>query len=262
MKPSFINGQIKISLTNKNLDKKEIILIKNDISYIHRMIWLEYEILSKDTTIPCSYKKYFTTSEDLQREITVKLFQGERDNINDNFYLGSFVMDNLDPEPQGKIVVIINVSVSTDGLITVEGKVKNTEKFNKKIIINRYDMKLNESQILNNIKNYELSDHVFNSIIQKYYHLITMLNRLQYNLLDNIIINTEPNVEYMKMVQNIFNAFWTDLKSVYKMMSQSEKINPNISQLTKLISNIESLLFEFCDFSISYVILSFYFNLT
>ena len=198
------------------------------------------KILAKDTTIPCSYKKYFTTSEDNQTEIKVKLFQGERDNINDNFYLGSFVMDNLDPEPQGKIVVSINISVSTDGLITIEGKVKNTEKFNKKIIINRYDTKLNENQILNNIKNYELSDHVFNSIIQKYYSLITMLNRLQYNLLDNIITNTEPNVEYMKMVQDIFNAFWTDLKSIHKMMSQSDKINPNITQLTKIISNIES----------------------
>ena len=86
-------------------------------------------MLSKGSLIPCSAKKYFTTSEDNQTKIEIKLYQGERDDIRDNFFLGSFIMDNLDPEPQGKIVIIVNLSITTDGLITLEGQVKNSDKF-------------------------------------------------------------------------------------------------------------------------------------
>jgi molecular chaperone DnaK (HSP70) len=193
------------------------------------------KLLPKNTLIPCSAKKYFTTSEDNQTLIEIKLYQGERDDIRDNFFLGSFIMDNLDPEPQGKIVIIVNISVSTDGLITVEGKVKNTEQFNKKLIINRYNSNINCNLIESNIRQFELNDSVFNSIMRKYYELVTMMSRLQYNLLDNISCVFENDV-----INSVFEMFWDDLIVVYKLMSQSEKIKTNIQQLTKCIEYIES----------------------
>jgi molecular chaperone DnaK (HSP70) len=193
------------------------------------------KLLPKNTLIPCSTKKYFTTSEDNQTLIEIKLFQGERDDIRDNFFLGSFIMDNLDPEPQGKLVIIVNISVTTDGLITVEGKVRNTEKCNKKIIINRYNSNIESNLIESNIKHFELNDSIFNLIMQKYYELITMMSRIQYNLLDNIGSKLENEV-----INSIFETFWDDLIIVYKLMLQSDKIKSNISQLTKCIKYIES----------------------
>jgi molecular chaperone DnaK (HSP70) len=193
------------------------------------------KLLPKNTLIPCSSKKYFTTSEDNQTLIEIKLYQGERDDIRDNFFLGSFIMDNLDPEPQGKIVIIVNISVTTDGLITVEGKVKNTEKFNKKIIINRYNANIDTTLAESNIRQFELSDSVFNSIMRKYYLLVTMLSRLQYNLLDNISCKFEDDV-----INSVFEMFWDDLIVIHKLMSQSDKLKSNIQQLTKCINYIES----------------------
>ncbi len=193
------------------------------------------KLIPKNTLIPCSAKKYFTTSEDNQTQIEIKLFQGERDDIRDNFFLGSFIMDNLDPEPQGKIVIIVNISVTTDGLITIEGKVRNTEKFNKKIIINRYNTNIDLILAETNIRQYELNDSVFNSIMRKYYELITMLSRLQYNLLDNISCKLDNDV-----INSVFEMFWDDLVIIYKLMSQSDKIKSNIQQLSKCITYIES----------------------
>ena len=195
------------------------------------------KLLSKNTLIPCSVKKYFTTSEDNQTLIDIKLYQGERENINDNFFLGSFIMDNLEPEPQGKIVIIINIIITTDGLITIEGKIKNTDKFNKKIIINRYNSSIQPNLIESNIKQFEINDSIFISIMQKYYILITMLSKLQYNLLDNISCKTNNEI-----IHNVFEMFWDELIIVYKLMIQSEKIKLNISQLTKYILYIESKL--------------------
>ena len=97
------------------------------------------KLIPKNTLIPCTTKKYFTTTEDNQTEIEIKLFQGDEE----YYLLGNFIMDNLKSEPKGIIVVIINISITTDGLIIVEGSVKGTEKYNKKIIINRYNFNIN-----------------------------------------------------------------------------------------------------------------------
>jgi molecular chaperone DnaK (HSP70) len=195
------------------------------------------KILEKNSMIPCSSKQYFTTSEDNQTKIEIKLFQGERDNVNDNFFLGSFIMDDLEPLPLGKAVIVVEVSVTTDGLITVQGKVKNTDKYSKKAIINRYDYNLNYRDIEVNIKSYEQNDTIFNNIIKKYYKLTTMLNKLQFNLLDNVSCKVDVNI-----TNQIIGSFWDNLIMIHHLMKQSDKLKNNIAQLTKTINYIQNSL--------------------
>jgi molecular chaperone DnaK (HSP70) len=195
------------------------------------------KILEKNSMIPCSSKQYFTTSEDNQTKIEIKLFQGERDNVNDNFFLGSFIMDDLEPLPLGKAVIVVEVSVTTDGLITVQGKVKNTDKYSKKAIINRYDYNLNYRDIEVNIKSYEQNDTIFNNIIKKYYKLTTMLNKLQFNLLDNVSCKVDVNI-----TNQIIGSFWDNLIMIHNLMKQSDKLKNNIAQLTKTINYIQNSL--------------------
>jgi molecular chaperone DnaK len=195
------------------------------------------KILEKNSMIPCSSKQYFTTSEDNQTKIEIKLFQGERDNVNDNFFLGSFIMDNLEPLPLGKAVIVVEVSVTTDGLITVQGKVKNTDKYSKKAIINRYDYNLDYRDIEVNIKSYEQNDTIFNNIIKKYYKLTTMLNKLQFNLLDNVSCKVDVNI-----TNQIIGSFWDNLIMIHYLMKQSDKLKNNIAQLTKTINYIQNSL--------------------
>jgi molecular chaperone DnaK (HSP70) len=195
------------------------------------------KILEKNSMIPCSSKQYFTTSEDNQTKIEIKLFQGERDNVNDNFFLGSFIMDDLEPLPLGKAVIVVEVSVTTDGLITVQGKVKNTDKYSKKAIINRYDYNLDYRDIEVNIKSYEQNDTIFNNIIKKYYKLTTMLNKLQFNLLDNVSCKVDVNI-----TNQIIGSFWDNLIMIHHLMKQSDKLKNNIDQLTKTINYIQNSL--------------------
>jgi len=195
------------------------------------------KILEKNSMIPCSSKQYFTTSEDNQTKIEIKLFQGERDNVNDNFFLGSFIMDDLEPLPLGKAVIVVEVSVTTDGLITVQGKVKNTDKYSKKAIINRYDYNLDYRDIEVNIKSYEQNDTIFNNIIKKYYKLTTMLNKLQFNLLDNVSCKVDVNI-----TNQIIGSFWDNLIMIHHLMKQSDKLKNNIAQLTKTINYIQNSL--------------------
>lgn len=195
------------------------------------------KILEKNSMIPCSSKQYFTTSEDNQTKIEIKLYQGERDNVNDNFFLGSFIMDNLEPLPLGKAVIIVEVSVTTDGLIIVQGKVKNTDKYSKKVIINRYDYNLDYYDIETNIRSYEQNDTIFSNIIKKYYKLTTMLNKLQFNLLDNVSCRVDINI-----TNQIIGSFWDNLIAIHHLMKQSDKLKNSIDQLTKIINYIQQKL--------------------
>lgn len=236
----------KTNINGNNLIITETLPLSIGIDTINNIMC---KIIPKNTLIPCTAKKYFTTSEDNQTSLSINLYQGERDDIRDNFFLGKFVIDNLDPEPQGKIVIIITISITTDGLITIEGKVRNTEKHNKKIIINRYELLINNELIESNIKQFEINDIVFNNIMLKYYELITMLNRLQYNLLDNVACSLDK--EY---IDNIMTVFWNDLIILYKLMNQSEKIKSNIDQLTKFINYVSNKLeYDINKYSIDYI---------
>jgi len=223
--------QRKINNSGSNLILTESLPLSIGIETINNTMC---KILQKNTLIPCTIKKYFSTSEDFQKTIEIRLYQGERENTLENFYLGSFKIEDLEPELQGKIVLIINVSITTDGLITVEGKIKNTEKYDKKIIINRYNYLVENNLIDKNIKQYELNDSIFNNIMCKYYELITMLNKLQYNLLDNITSSQKIN--------EILLSFWDELNIIHKLMIDSDKLKNNINQLTNFIKYVQDTL--------------------
>lgn len=180
------------------------------------------KLIPKNTLIPCLFKKYFTTFEDNQKQFEIKLYQGEEDDIRQNYFLGSFIIDNLEPEPQGKIVLVLTIYITTDGLITIEGKIKNTDKYNKKLIINRFD------NFNNNIvcSGFEFNDTLYNNIMTKYYDVMTLLNKLEDKLIND------------KLVDKLLKPLWDDLNIIFVLMNKSEKYNKNINKMTKFMYNI------------------------
>jgi len=68
----------------------------------------------------------------------------------------------------------------------------------------------------------------------EYYKLITMLNKLQYNLLDNIACKLNREI-----IDDILLSFWDNLIIIYKLLSESDKYKSNINQLIKFINYIK-----------------------
>ena len=202
------------------------------------------KILNKNTQIPCINKYYFTTSEDITNEIEIKIFQGENIYTYDNFLLGILKLENIKPDLQGKTIIVITISVSTDGLIRIEGKIKNTD-IEKKIIINRYDYILDDAIIEKNKHEYEMNDTLFGTIMSKYYILITMLNKLKYNLIDNCTFTLNDD-----FIFNSINLFWDDLIYLYNILNSSNNYKNNINTLYNLILNISTKLNLKTDFFI------------
>ncbi len=78
------------------------------------------KIIEKDSVIPCSSEKEFTTIKDNQEKVEIHIFQGEEAKVKDNTYLGHLHIDNIPPMSQGEFKVNIRFIVNSEGILTVE----------------------------------------------------------------------------------------------------------------------------------------------
>ena len=85
-------------------------------------------LVERNTTIPCEKKQVFSTAEDNQPAVTVKVFQGERPMANDNRPLGTFDLKGLPPAPRGVPQIEVTFDIDANGILTVSAKDLGTGK--------------------------------------------------------------------------------------------------------------------------------------
>ena len=89
------------------------------------------KLIEKNTTIPAKKSQTFSTAEDNQPAVTIKLFQGERELVQYNKLLGEFNLEGIDPAPRGIPQVEVTVDIDANGIMHVSAKDKKTGKENK-----------------------------------------------------------------------------------------------------------------------------------
>ncbi len=85
-------------------------------------------LVDKNTTIPTERKQIFSTADDNQTAVTVKVYQGERQMAGDNRLLGSFNLDGLPPAPRGVPQIEVKFDVDANGILNVSAKDLGTGK--------------------------------------------------------------------------------------------------------------------------------------
>lgn len=85
-------------------------------------------LIERNTTIPTSQSKVFTTASDNQTSVTIHVVQGERPMAADNVSLGSFNLTDLPPAPRGVPQISVKFDIDASGIINVTAKDLGTEK--------------------------------------------------------------------------------------------------------------------------------------
>jgi molecular chaperone DnaK len=85
-------------------------------------------IIDRNTTIPTKKSQVFSTAEDNQNAVTIRVFQGEREMAADNKLLGQFDLVGIPPAPRGVPQIEVSFDIDANGIVNVNAKDKATGK--------------------------------------------------------------------------------------------------------------------------------------
>ncbi|MEP6067451.1 MAG: Hsp70 family protein, partial [Paracoccaceae bacterium] len=85
-------------------------------------------LIDRNTTIPTKKSQIFSTAEDNQNAVTIRVFQGEREMAQDNKMLGAFNLENIPPSPRGMPQIEVTFDIDANGIVSVGAKDKGTGK--------------------------------------------------------------------------------------------------------------------------------------
>ena len=89
------------------------------------------KMIAKNTTVPTKHTQVYSTADDNQPAVTIKVFQGEREMAAGNKLLGEFNLEGIPPAPRGLPQIEVTFDVDANGILHVSAKDKGTGKENK-----------------------------------------------------------------------------------------------------------------------------------
>ena len=184
-------------------------------------------LIDKNTTIPTKKSQVFSTAEDNQNAVTIRVLQGEREMASDNKLLGNFDLVGIPPSPRGIPQIEVTFDIDANGIVNVSAKDKSTGK--EQQIKIQASGGLSEEEIEKMVK--EAEENAEQD--KKKRELVDAKNQA-----DSIIHQTEKNIKEHgdKISEADKKAIESDLEEL-KKIKDSEDLDDIKSKTEKLVQS-------------------------
>lgn len=143
------------------------------------------KLIEKNTTIPTKKSQVFSTADDNQTAVTVRIFQGEREQAAANKFLGQFDLTNIPPAPRGVPQIEVTFDIDANGILHVGAKDKATGK--EQTMVVKPSSGLNDAEIekmVREAKEHEVEDKAFHELATAKNHADSLIHSTEKSLKD------------------------------------------------------------------------------
>jgi molecular chaperone DnaK len=207
-------------------DRKDVLLLDvTPLSLgIETMGGIFTKLINKNTTIPTKASQVFSTAEDNQPAVTIKIAQGEREMFNFNKLLGEFNLEGIAPARRGMPQIEVTIDIDANGIMHVSAKDKNTGKENKITI--KSDSGLTPEEIERMVKDAEANaeeDRKQRELVEARNNADSIIHNIRSDMKDvDSLLSDEEKTTINEACQTAEDAC---------KESDNEKINESITKL-------------------------------
>lgn len=204
-------------------------------------------IIPRNSVIPIKKTKRFYSDEDYQTSLMIKIFEGERKLTKDNYFIGSFELNDIDPRPKELQQILVSINVDFNGIIDVTAIDKNKEDNRQTIRITSKKNMLSQEDVdvmIKEAREWELADKLNNELRMYQYQIKDLCEIILNNLIDNIQLTENDRKNIQSEIEKVLE--WLKNKDIKydDYYSVFNKIQTNYATLilkkNKNLDNIKS----------------------
>lgn len=189
-------------------------------------------LIKRNSIIPTSKTKKYTTDKDNESSVTIKIYEGERSLTKDNFFIGEFDLDGIRPAPVGAVKINVTFSIDVNGIVNITAKDLDNDENVKTITITGHKSGLTKSQISNMVLEARKMEEIdkINRMKKMYHYEISDLCS---------IIETNLKDSDFKINSTDKESIFEDLSEVKKYLNEKDYTERDITDYKERLSKLK-----------------------
>ena len=198
-------------------------------------------LVPRNTIIPTTKKRLYTTDSDYETSVIIKVFEGERKMTKDNFLVGEFELEGIESTVRGLVKIEVKFNIDINGIITVTAE-DITDKDNNKeyhstnkksITITGNKGRLKQEQInklIDEAREFDLKDKILKNKKELYYEIDDMTTNISINLKNNEYKLNEKDKEKLSQDINKYRKWLIEKKYNEREENEYKDINQELTK--------------------------------